>query len=148
MRKTSERVHTSPIIPLAVQIKVICLSNINHIRDYNTLYINQLSCDVARATFFVSKHLILIDLKYKHFDIICLHTSGVGHRMNSTMMTNAAVNSVSMNSVSMNSVAMNSADRCGMNSADRCGMNSVDRHWMKSIDRHWMNSVDGRTDPP
>ncbi|KAF3501901.1 hypothetical protein F2Q69_00041864 [Brassica cretica] len=45
-----ECVLTYPIIPFSAQIKIICLSNINHIRNYSTLCINQLSCAVARGS--------------------------------------------------------------------------------------------------
>ncbi|KAF2596447.1 hypothetical protein F2Q68_00009099 [Brassica cretica] len=64
VRKTLEGVLTYQIIPLSAQVKVIHLSNNNHIRDHSTLNFNQLSCAVASATFFVSYHPILVNFKY------------------------------------------------------------------------------------
>ncbi|KAF3558578.1 hypothetical protein F2Q69_00015700 [Brassica cretica] len=130
VRKTLEGVLTYPIIPLSAQVKVIHLSNINHIRDHSTLSINQLSCVVVSATFFVSQHPILVDFKYEHIDLLCLPASGVVfHRMNSVWMNSVMVNSVRVNNVGMNSVngrRMNSVDRWEMNSVDRWEMNIVD----------------------
>ncbi|KAF2535944.1 hypothetical protein F2Q68_00021746 [Brassica cretica] len=40
VRKTLEGLLTYPIIPLSAQVKVINLSNNNHIRDHSTLSIN------------------------------------------------------------------------------------------------------------
>ncbi|KAF2545786.1 hypothetical protein F2Q70_00022228 [Brassica cretica] len=109
MRKTVKWILTSPIIPLTCQIKGIRLSHSNYIRDYTALCINQLSCEAARATFFVSPNTFLVDLKYERFDLLCLSVSGVRLWRNSAAMNNVSMNSVSMNSVRMNSMAMNSA---------------------------------------